>query len=103
MNYLATPVLMNILKEGNRTSEDSIIHFNYDEDTLMLDLSFNYQSNDFDYIEAYVGGEELIITLEQQLEIKNQLAEWYEKNINTSEADGNDPYETYGVNPNSFA
>lgn len=103
MNYLATPVLMNILKEGNKVSEDSMIFFNYDEDTLMLEVNFNYQLNEIDNIEAYVGGEEVIITLEQKTEIKNQLAEWYEKNINTSEADGNDPYETYGVNPNSFA
>ena len=77
-NYLSTPVLEKLLREGKFIKEEGCVKFNYDKDNIMLDAFFDYYGNKSS-ADLWVGDDELSLTAEQEKIIEETCLKYYKK------------------------
>jgi predicted protein tyrosine phosphatase len=77
-NYIATPVLVNILQEAKRSYDKGIVYLNYDTDKIFLEV-YLFEDNHLD-ISMYIGEDKEITVKETQKDnIFDFIQEFYKE------------------------
>ena len=77
-NYIATPVLINVLQESKRSYNDGIVYLSYDTDKIFLEV-YLYDDDQLT-ISMYIGSDKQItIKNEQQDHVYNFIQEFYKE------------------------